>query len=235
MHCQNRDIDLPTSTNISYPPRTSSCTSTTRPTSATRNTRPATPIYDSINISYMKQSSSCTSTTRPTSATRNDRPAAHIYDSTNISYPRRSSSCTHLQLDQHQLPTTIHQLHTSTTRPTSATRNDRLAAHIYNSTIPATDITHLAEDTNTTTTNFTHAFVNTIINCHPCYIIVTSWNPYKTGSIKLLKNTATKRRKLFEPKFFNLWWNSNGLLLLPTLRVTFNLFLSLATILFLHH
>ena len=158
------------STNISYQQRSPSCThlrldqhqlpatiaqlhtSTTRPTSATSNDRPAAHIYDSTNISYQQRSPSCThlrldqhqlpatiaqlhtSTTRPTSATRNDRPAAHIYDSTNISYQQRSPSCTHLRLDQHQLPATIAQLHTSTTRPTSATRNDRPAAHIYDST-----------------------------------------------------------------------------------------------------
>ena len=61
-----------------------------------------------------------------------------------------------------QLPATIIQLHSttrpisayphqtssciSTTRPTPATLVERPAAHIYNSTIPAIDITHLAED-----------------------------------------------------------------------------------------
>ena len=63
-----------------------------RPTSATRNDRPAANIYDSTNINYPQRSSSCTHLRRPTSATRNDRPAAHIYD------------------DQHQLPATIVQL-----------------------------------------------------------------------------------------------------------------------------
>ena len=117
-HCQNRDIDLPTSTNISFLQRTSSCIPTTRPTPATRNNR---------------------------------LPAL-------------------LLLDQHQLPVTIIQLHLSTTRPTSATRDDRPATHTFDSTIPATDITHLAEDTNTTTPNFSQALVNTTINCHLCYI-----------------------------------------------------------------
>ena len=70
--------------------------------------------------------------------------------STNISYPQWTSSCT------------------STTRPTSATRNNRPAAPIYDSTIPATDTNHLVEDT--TTMNFTYALVNTTINCHLCYI-----------------------------------------------------------------
>ena len=92
------------STNISNPQRMSSCTSTTRPTSVTRNERlaallrldqhqlPATNVslhfYDSTNISYPQRTSSCTSTTRPTSATRNKRLAAF------------------LRLDQHQLPAT---------------------------------------------------------------------------------------------------------------------------------
>ena len=64
--------------------------------------------------------------TRPTSATRNDRPAV-FYDSTD-SYPHQTPSCV------------------STTRPTLATLIEHLAAHIYDSTIPAIDITHLAED-----------------------------------------------------------------------------------------
>ena len=104
---------------------------------------------------------------RPTSATHNDCPAA-FNNSTDLSFPQRSSSCIQ-QLDQPQLPTTIIQLH-PTTRPISATSSDHLAAHIYDSTIPATDILHLAEDTNTTNTNFTHALVNTTINCHLGYI-----------------------------------------------------------------
>ena len=99
----------------------------------------------------------------PASATRTKRPAALIYVSTNISYPHWSSSYTYLQLNQHQLPTTIIQLHTSMTQPTSATRNDHPAAHIYDSTnisylqrlsscfsstttIQATDTNHLTED-----------------------------------------------------------------------------------------
>ena len=48
-----------------------------RPTSATRNDRPAA-FYDSTDISYLQQLSSCTSTTRPTSATSNDRLAASL-------------------------------------------------------------------------------------------------------------------------------------------------------------
>ena len=106
-HCQNRDIDLPTST-ISYPQRSSSCTSTTRPTSATRNDRPAA-YNDSTDISYPQRTSSCISTTRLTSATRNNRPTAL------------------LRLDQHQLLAPNVQLHLSTTRPTSATRIKHLA------------------------------------------------------------------------------------------------------------
>ena len=92
-----------------------------------------TSIYQLIkNISNQQRTSSCTSTTPPTSATHNNRPAAPIYDSTDISYPSSCFSST--------------------------------------STIPATDIIHLAEDANTTTTNFTHALVITTINCHLCYI-----------------------------------------------------------------
>ena len=86
-------------------------------------------------------------TTRPTSATRNNRPAAL------------------LRLDRHQLPTTIVQLQT---RSTSATRIEHPTAPIYDSTIPAIDTNHLAEDT--TTMNFTYALVNMTINSHLCYI-----------------------------------------------------------------
>ena len=93
---QKRDIDLPTSTNINYLQRTSSCTSTTRPTSATSNNPPSVPSYDSTNISYSQQ----------------------------------SSSFTNLRLDQRQLPASNVQLHTSTTRPTSVTRNNRLASSL---------------------------------------------------------------------------------------------------------
>ena len=92
-HCQNRDIDLPTAT----------------------------------NTSYLQRSSSCTFTTQPISATRNDCPAA-FNNSTDLSFPQRSSSCIQ-QLDRHQLPATIILLHL-TTRLTSATSNDRLAASL---------------------------------------------------------------------------------------------------------
>ena len=88
--------------------------------------------------------------------------------STNVSHPHWTSSCTYLRLDQHQLPTTIVQLHLSTTRPTPATRIEHPAAPIYDLTIPASDTNYLAEDT--TTVNFTYALVNTTINCHLCYI-----------------------------------------------------------------
>ena len=104
---------------------------------------------------------------RPTSANHDDRPTAHICDSIDLSSPQRSSSCI-LRLDRPQLPATIVQLH-STTQST-ATRIKHPAAHIYDSTIPAIDITHLAEDPNTTATDFTHALVNTTINCHLCCI-----------------------------------------------------------------
>ena len=41
---------------------------------------------------------------------------------------------------------------------------------LFDSTIPATDINHLAEDINTTSPDFTHTFVISTINCHFCYI-----------------------------------------------------------------
>ena len=86
----------------------------------------------------------------------------------------RSLFCNHTHFSpttQNITPATRNdlQLH-STTRPTSATCNIRPATHIYDSTILATDITHLAEDTNTTTTIFTYTFVIPTINCHLCYI-----------------------------------------------------------------
>ena len=112
-----------------------------RPTSATRNDRPAA-SNDSTDLSFPQRSSSCIqqldlpqllatitqlhSTTQPTSASCNDRPAA-FYDSTN-SYPHQTSSCI------------------STTRPTPATLIKHPAVHINYSTILAIDITHLAED-----------------------------------------------------------------------------------------
>ena len=98
--------------------------------------------------------------TRPTSASRNDRPAA-FNDSTDLSFSQRSSSCIQ-RLDRPQLLATIVKLHSttrptsaylhqissciSTTRPTPATLIKHPAVHIYDSTIPAIDITHLAED-----------------------------------------------------------------------------------------
>ena len=84
-------------------------------------------------------------------------PVSNLNDSTDFSFPLRSSSCIQ-RLDWSQLPATIVQLYPttrpisahphqtssciSTTRPTSATLVERPAAHIYNSTIPAIDITH---------------------------------------------------------------------------------------------
>ena len=87
----NRDIDLPTTTDLTYPQRSSSC--------ILQLDRPQLPT----TIVQLH------STTRLTSATRNNRPAAFI-DSTDLSFPH-----------------TIIQLH-PTTRPTSATSNDHLAA-----------------------------------------------------------------------------------------------------------
>ena len=100
------------------------------------------------------------STSRLTSASCNDYPAA-VNDLTDLSCPQRSSSCIQ-RLDRPQLPATIVQLHSttrpisayphqtssciSTTRPTPANRIEHPAAHVYDPTIPAIDITHLAED-----------------------------------------------------------------------------------------
>ena len=156
----------------STPPRLTQCTVKTgtsiyqpRPTSATRNDRSAA-FNDSTDLSFLQRLSSCIQqldwpqlpvtitqlhpTTQPTSASRYDRPAA-FYDSTD-SYPYQTSSCI------------------STTRPTPATLIEHPAAHIYDSTNPAIDITHQAEDPNTTATDFSHTFVSLTINRHFCCI-----------------------------------------------------------------
>ena len=96
-HCQNRNIDLPTTTDLCYPQRLSSCIHR-----LDRHQLPTTIVQ-------------LHSTTRPTSAACNDRPAA-FNDSTDLSYPQRSSGCI-LRLDRHQLPATIVQVRTSTTPP----------------------------------------------------------------------------------------------------------------------
>ena len=57
-YCQNRDIDLPASIDLSYLQRSSSCPSTTRMTPATCNDRPAA-FNDSTDLSYLQRSSSC--------------------------------------------------------------------------------------------------------------------------------------------------------------------------------
>ena len=90
-NCQNRDIDLPNTTDLSYPQRSSSCIQ--------RLDRPQLPA----TIIQLHP------TTRPTSATRNDRPAV-FNDSTDLSFPQRSSSCI-LRLDRPQLPATIVRLY----------------------------------------------------------------------------------------------------------------------------
>ena len=94
---------------------------------------------------------------------------------TDPSFPQRSSSCIQ-RLDRPQIPAMIVQLH-STTQPTPVPRIKHLTVsprldlrQLPSSTIPAIYITHLAEDPNTTATDFTHTFVNTTINCHLCYI-----------------------------------------------------------------
>ena len=73
-YCQNRNIDLPTTTDLSYPQRSPSCIQ--------RLDRPQLPT----TIVQLH------STTRPTSTSRNDRPAA-FNDSTDLSFPQRSPSC----------------------------------------------------------------------------------------------------------------------------------------------
>ena len=65
---KNLDIDLPIWTNISYLQQSSSCTSTTQPTSATRNNRQAA-FYHSTDISYLRRSSSYFSSTSTIPAT----------------------------------------------------------------------------------------------------------------------------------------------------------------------
>ena len=97
-YCQNRDIDLPITTDLSYPQRSSSCIQ--------RLDRPQLP--PTIVQLHL--------TTRPASATRNDRPAA-FNNSTDFSIPQRSSSCI-IRLDRPQLSATFVQLH-STTQPTA--------------------------------------------------------------------------------------------------------------------
>ena len=92
-YCQNRDIDLPTSTDLSYPRRSSSCIQ-----QLDRPQLPATIVQ------------------------------LHFNDSTDTSYPQWSSRCIQ-RLDRLQLPATIILLH-PTTRSTSATSNDRLAAFL---------------------------------------------------------------------------------------------------------
>ena len=89
---------------------------------------------------------------------RNVKTGTSIYQRpTDLSCPQRPSSCIQ-RLDRSQLPATTIQLHPttrqtsayphqtssciSTTRPTPATLVERPAAHNYNSTIPANDVTH---------------------------------------------------------------------------------------------
>ena len=98
MYCQNRDIDLPYTADLSCPQRSSNCIQ--------RFDRPQLPATI-IQLHPI---------TRPTSASRYDRPAA-FNDSTNLNFLQRSSSCI-LRLHRSQLPATIVQLH-SMTQPTA--------------------------------------------------------------------------------------------------------------------
>ena len=112
-------------------------------------------------------------TTRPYQ--RNVKTGTSIYQRpTYLSCPQRPSSCIQ-RPHWYQLPATTIQLHStaraisayqhqtssciSTTLPTPATLVERPAAHIYNSTIPANDITYLAEDHIQPPRTFTYTFV----------------------------------------------------------------------------
>ena len=99
---KNRDVDLPISTDLSFPQRSSSSIQA----DLSFPQRPSSCIQ--TDLSCPKRSSSCIQ--------RLDRPQLF----------QRSSSCIQ-RLDRPQLPATIIQLH-STTQPTSASRNDRPAA-----------------------------------------------------------------------------------------------------------
>ena len=155
------------------------------------------------------------STTRPTSASRNDRSAA-FNDSTDPRFPLRSSSCIQ-QLDRPQYSATIIQLH-PTTRPTSYFRYVHPAA-FYDSTdsyphqtsgcisttrpTPAIDITHLAEDPNTTATNFTHTFVNLTINrhfCCICYLAFVSFIVFGCHYLHALNLNHLQGRHAYRPR-----------------------------------
>ena len=110
---------------------------------------------------------------RPTPASHNDRPAA-FDDSIDLSYSHQTSSCI------------------STTRPTPATLIEHPAVHIYDSTIPAIDITHLVEGSNTTATDFTHTFVNLTINCRFSYICYPAFVSFIVFGCQLLTRIKLK-------------------------------------------
>ena len=94
-------------------------------------------------------------TTRPYQ--RNVKTRTLIYKRpTDLSCPQRPSSCTQ-RLDHSQL-TSIKHLAVSP-RLDPATLVERPAANIYNSTIPANDITHIAEDHIQPPRTFTYTFV----------------------------------------------------------------------------
>ena len=188
-YCQNRDIDLPTTTDLSYQQRSSSCIQ--------QLNRPQLPAM--IIQLYP--------TTRPISASRYDRPAA--FSDLTDNYPHQTSSCI------------------STTRPTPATLTEHPTSHIYDLTIPVIDITHLAEDPNTTATDFTHTFVILTINCHPCCIcyltfvsfIVFSYHYSHALNLKkhLLGRHAYRLRNLLT----STWNNELQYTVLPVYKVEF--------------
>ena len=105
---------------------------------------------------------------RPTSASSYDHPAA-FYDLSDLSFLLWSSSCI-LRLVQPQLPATILHLLQRPDQPTPATRNQHQAALTYVSTIPATNVTILAED-HIRPSRTLHTFVDLTINCHLLYLL----------------------------------------------------------------
>ena len=226
---KNRDFDLPTTTDLSYSQRSSSCIQ--------QHDRPhlsvTTVLQHSktrLDLSCPQRSSSCIlrldrpqlpativqlhSTTRPTSPSRNNRPAA-FKDSTDLSCPQRSSSCilrldrpqlpativpsciqqhdrphpsrnnrpcSIQRLDRPQLPATIIQLH-PTTRPTSAARNDHPAAilRLDRPQLPATIVPAAFYDS---TDSYLHQTSSCISTTRP-----TSDCPHRTSKLR----TSTSR------------------------------------------
>ena len=156
-YCQNRDIDLPTTTLLQCSPRNDSLLRTVPATQYLVHVTDYTSIAttSSRNDSLLRASNH--DSTIPTKCQNRDidLPA------TDFSFPQR--------LDWPQLPATTVQLHPtprpisayqhqtssciSTTRPTPATLVERPTANIYNATIPANDVTHPSWRLHTTATD----------------------------------------------------------------------------------